>query len=200
MKTWDARTANRWMPSNLVPGSWCRWWGPPLSPGPQLLPGTPGCPYTHGLFYAPGRQTHMLQVTWVHEHSNCRIIVAEKKNKRLLILTSEWKRKWRFIRQREDLLLCGDCMCVCMSLPVRVCVHSLVMLHLVTVRSCSFKKKKKKRLVMGCGEQHHMSNVTLATVSFSSAAHVHTVWMSVHNLHKHTSWVMTEGSHLSRGY
>lgn len=96
------------------------------------------------------------------------------------------------------MLLCGDCMCVCVcvSLPARVCVHSLVMLHLVTVRSCSLKKM---RLVMGCGEQHHMSNVTLVSVRFSSEARTHTVRTSVHNLHKHTSWVMTEGKSFEPG-
>lgn len=70
------------------------------------------------------------------------------------------------------MLLCGDCICVCVSLPARVCVHSLVMLHLVTVRSCSLKKKM--RLVMGCGEQHHMSNVTLVAIRFSLEARAHT--------------------------
>lgn len=98
----------------------------------------------------------------------------------------------------EKFCSCVVTACVCLCLSARVCIHSLVMLHLVTARSRSFKKKKKMRLVMGVEEQHHMSNVTLVTVRFSSAARVHAVWTRVHNLHKHTSWVMTEGSHLSR--
>lgn len=53
------------------------------------------------------------------------------------------KRKWPLIRHREDLLLCGDCMWVCVSLSARVCVHSLVMLHLVILWGASLSKKKK---------------------------------------------------------
>lgn len=43
-------------PADLVPGSWCKWWGPPWSPQPQLLSDTQGYLYTHELSYAPGTQ------------------------------------------------------------------------------------------------------------------------------------------------
>lgn len=94
------------------------------------------------------------------------------------------------------MLLCGDCMCVCEFASASVRPQSC------DVTSCDCEKllfKKKMRRVMGCGEQHHMPNVTLVTVRFSSEARTHTVRTSVHNLHKHTSWVMTEGKSFEPG-
>lgn len=87
-------------------------------------------------------------------------------------------------------------MCVCVSLSARVCVHSLVMLHLVTVKS-HYLKKNEASDAMWSATSHVQCDSGYCQI-FISGARARTVWTSVHNLHKHTSWVMTEGSHLSR--
>lgn len=113
-------------PADLVPGSWCKWWGPPWSPPPQLLSDTLGYLYTHELSYAPRTQHR-------HNHKQMRACIqALNKGWYWWLETSLlWEQNsmcgWTFFRRCWG-CLCGVFVCVwCLCMCMCWCVYGLVM-------------------------------------------------------------------------